>query len=113
MHLLLMRIVATILADQGADAEQARELLSPIDDQDRRLAAIYAARRRGQSTGAVDIDATAAADVAREAEAEALAEGLLADEAALDAEVEAEDAVDVALDAPENDPPTVRPIVRD
>lgn len=120
MHLLMLRVVATILADHGDDVAAMRELLAPLDDQEKRLGQLYAARRRGQSTGGLDVGAGEAADVAREAEAEVLADGLLADEEAgfeadLDAEVEAEDAVDIEADGPaadEVDPPVVRPIVR-
>ncbi len=92
MHLLLLRIVATVLADHGHDVEATRDLLAPIEDQDRRVAALYAARRRGQSTGALDIPVD---------EAAAAIDGAAADDAAFDEDEAAADALDLPpADAP-------------
>ncbi len=84
MHLLMLRIVATILADHGDDLEALRELMAPIDDQTKRLGELYAARRRGQSTGGLDLEANEAADVARGVEADDLADRLMGGDDDLD-----------------------------
>lgn len=95
MHLALLRVVATVLADHGHDVEATRDLLAPIDDQDRRVAALYAARRRGQATGALDIPVDEAAA--------ALAEE--AGDGAFDAAFDEEEAAADAVDLPEADAP--------
>lgn len=76
-------------------------LLAPVFDQDDRLAAVYAARRRGQAVAEViDLDAEAETIVAEDladAEAERAAEREGAAEAT-------EEDVDVDFDGPEGDP---------
>lgn len=130
MHLLMLRIVATILADHGDDPDALRALLAPIDDQDRRLAELYAARRRGASTGDADVSAADAAQAARDAEAERLAAGFDEEEAfddfdldpeqpegaeaegAEDAEGAEAEVAETNAGAPERPQPVIRPVPR-
>ena len=84
--------------------------MEPIRDQEDRLAAIYAARRRGTSTptdvslGDVDLDAEARAAIEAQAQAEADAR------AAAEAEAAAEAAADGPAEMPPLDMPPPEPI---
>lgn len=124
MQVAYFRLAFAVVAGVE-DADDRDALLAPIFDQDDRLAAIYAARRNGQSGLTDDIeDPDAEADAALDAElAEADAARAAEQAAGVDevrAEVQdalgepADDALgEPAVDAaPEADPPPLRPVER-
>lgn len=113
MQVALLRVVAWIMA-MVEDADRRAMLMAPVYDQEARLAAAYAARRRGQSAPEdvplddLDLDAearaaldeAAAAEAAAQAEAEAAAQ---AEAGAPDAAPEAAREAEAEVGAPEAD----------
>lgn len=115
MQVALLRVVATIMALE--DDTRRADLMTPVNDQAQRLAAAYAARRRGQAAPGdlpldgleLDADARAALDAVAEAEAAVEAEAVEA-EAEVDANAAEGSAAEGAEAAPEADGLPLRPI---
>lgn len=107
MQVALLRVVAWIMA-MVDDADRRAELMAPVYDQEARLAAAYAARRRGQSApGDVPLD-----ELDLDAETRAALDEAAAAEAAAQAEAEGDGpAPDAPAPAPEtNADPPPRPL---